>query len=104
MITGAVAQYKVAADGELTKAKNPNASSWILGSFINIPVQVVDRSKEDERRIEVDYFHRYAVVNFNGISWNGGIPSLSFGIGEESWVRESEPTENKMDNTYVDKL
>lgn len=29
--------------------------------------------------------------------------NLAFEIGEESWVREAEPTENEMNNTYVDK-
>jgi hypothetical protein len=103
-ITGAVAGFDVAAAGELAKANNPDASSWTLDSYFQVPVQVVDGSSASERRVEVDYHHRYGVANFQGISWGGGIPSLSFGIGEEQWVREAEPTESQMEDTYVDSI
>jgi hypothetical protein len=101
-ITGVVAAYDVAADGELTKAENIDADSWTLDSYFNVPVQVVDDSTADERRVEVDYHHRYGVANFQGISWGGGIPSIALGYGEEQWVREAEPTESQMEGTYVD--
>ncbi|WP_459192404.1 hypothetical protein [Halosimplex sp. J119] len=83
----ASAGLDAAQDGEST------AEGWF-----GIPLESRSGSDPDERRIFVDYYHRWTAGRITGINYGAGGPTVSFSVETQKWVKEDDAYEKDIQN------
>lgn len=90
---GAVVQWNDGGAG-LDAAQNGESTA---SGFFGIPVAPRTGSDPDQRRIYVDYYHRWLAGRITGISFGTGGPSVGFSFETQYWVKEEDKYEKDVE-------